>query len=129
MEIWIESSKTDQKTTARLIFIRSTVPLQDQNRRGRRLAVLGAVLSGIYYFRLKANHCAPSPLMTVTARDGSEEAITDSSSPIDKKSSLEAHDSEAGTSELPQAIEANGSLAAKDKLTSQKKIKKGGLKQ
>jgi hypothetical protein len=92
--------------------------------------VLGAVLGGIYYFSTPKPTVAinPSPSNRRPA-DGPEEAMTDSSAPAEKKNSLAVKDSDPGASELPQAIDASGSLAVKDNPTAQKKTKKGGSKQ
>jgi len=92
--------------------------------------VLGAVLGGIYYFSTPKPTVAINP-STSNPRpaDRPEEATTDSSPPAEKKNSLAVKDSDPGASELPQAIEANGSLTVKGNPTSQKKTKKGGSKQ
>ena len=94
-------------------------------------AVLGGVLSGIYYFSAPKPTVAPSPAATPSnPSDGLEGAVTDSSTFIDKKNALPSKNSGPVAGHVPsQAIEASESLAVTDKQTSKKNIKKGGSRQ
>ena len=95
-------------------------------------AVLGAVLSGIYYFSAPKSAVAPSsaPNQSQASEAGSEHAVTDNSPPVDTKTGVPANDSIPIVDQAPpQTIEAGESFAITDKQGIKKKIKKGGSKQ
>ena len=82
--------------------------------------VLGAVLSGIYYFSAPKSSAVPNSAATQSqASTGSEEPVTDSSAP-----------SKDSVGQVPpQTVEVSESLAITDQQGIKKKIKKGGSKQ
>jgi hypothetical protein len=90
-------------------------------------AVLGAVLSGIYFFFTPKPNVAINPSPT-HAQEGFEPTAGASSYPADKDSAVV----DKGSGQLPdlppKATEASRSFALKAKQTSQKNIKKGGSK-
>jgi hypothetical protein len=95
-------------------------------------AVLGAVLSGIYYFSAPKSAVAPSsaPNQSQASEAGSEHAVTDNSPSVDTKTGVPANDSIPRVDQVPpQTIEAGESFAITDKQGIKKKIKKGGSKQ
>ena len=90
-------------------------------------AVLGAVLSGIYYFSAPKAAVVPESAATPTrASDASGATTTDSSDSIDQKT--------AGSVPIvghvpPQTVEASESFDVSDKQGLKKTIKKGGSQQ
>ena len=103
-------------------------PLKTKIRAVAAFVVLGAVLSGIYYFSVpKPGAALNPPANNSRSTDGSD--VTDSAAPISKKDTLAVKDSGETAEQLPKAIEASGSLAVKGKQTQQKNIKKGGSRQ
>jgi hypothetical protein len=95
-------------------------------------AVLGAVLSGIYYFSAPKSAVAPSsaPNQSQASEAGSEHAVTDNSPSVDTKTGVPANESIPIVDQAsPQTIEAGESFAITDKQGIKKKIKKGGSKQ
>jgi hypothetical protein len=94
-------------------------------------AVLGALLSGIYYFSAPKSAVVPNSAASQSqASTGSEEPVTDSSASIDNKTVAPSKDSVPIVGQVPpQTVEASESLAITDKQGIEKKIKKGGSKQ
>jgi hypothetical protein len=90
--------------------------------------VLGAVLSGIYYFSAPKSSVVPNSAATQSqASTGSEEPVIDSSASIDKKTVAPSKDSVGQVP--PQTVEVSEPLAITDQQGIKKKIKKGGSKQ
>jgi len=90
--------------------------------------VLGAVLSGIYYFSAPKSSVVPNSAATQSqASTGSEEPVIDSSAYIDKKTVAPSKDSVGQVP--PQTVEVSEPLAITDQQGIKKKIKKGGSKQ
>jgi hypothetical protein len=90
--------------------------------------VLGAVLSGIYYFSAPKSSVVPNSAATQSqASTCSEEPVIDSSASIDKKTVAPSKDSVGQVP--PQTVEVSEPLAITDQQGIKKKIKKGGSKQ
>jgi len=95
-------------------------------------AVLGALLSGIYYF--SAPKSAGAPRATPTETQGldrsSDQTVTDNSSSVETKSASPVKDSIPLVGQVPpQTVEASESFGITDKQDIKKKIKRGGSKQ
>jgi hypothetical protein len=88
-------------------------------------AVLGAVLTGIYFFFAPKTNVALNPSAT-HAQEGFESTAGEPSDRLDKERAAGSKDSGQLADQLPKATEVSGSFALKGKQTLQKNIKKGG---
>ena len=95
-------------------------------------AVLGAVLSGIYYFSSPKSAPAPNAAPTKTqGLDGNvEQTATDNSSSVDTKNPMPVQDTIPLVGQVPpQTVEASETFGVTDKHDIKKNIKRGGSKQ